>query len=118
MLAALLKAGYAGKVLLPLVDPPAVQRAFEVGVGQRARFSLGGVLDSRFKAVELEATVEMPVEATVEMPAETTAEMPVEATAEMPAEMPAEATVEATAEMPAEMPKRLPPRLRRNENAL
>jgi microcystin degradation protein MlrC len=59
MLAALLKAGYAGKVLLPLVDPPAVQRAFEVGVGQRARFSLGGVLDSRFNAVELEATVEM-----------------------------------------------------------
>lgn len=59
ILAALLKAGYAGKVLLPLVDPPAVQRAFEVGVGQRARFSLGGVLDSRFKAVELEATVEM-----------------------------------------------------------
>ena len=59
ILAALLAAGYPGKVLLPLVDTPAVQRAFAVGVGHRARFSLGGALDPRFKPVELEATVEM-----------------------------------------------------------
>ncbi len=59
VLAALLAVGYEGKVLLPLVDPPAVERAFAVGVGRRARFSLGGALDPRFKPVELEATVEM-----------------------------------------------------------
>ena len=59
ILAALLAAGYAGTALLPLVDPPAVERAFAVGVGQRARFALGGARDPRFKPVELEATVEM-----------------------------------------------------------
>ena len=59
ILAALLAAGYAGTALLPLVDPAAVERAFAVGVGQRARFVLGGARDPRFKPVELEATVEM-----------------------------------------------------------
>jgi microcystin degradation protein MlrC len=59
ILAALLEDGYEGKVLLPIVDAPAVERAFALGVGQSARFSLGGVLDSRFTPVELEASVAM-----------------------------------------------------------
>ena len=59
LLAALVDADYQGKVLLPLVDPPAVQRAIEIGLGQRATFSLGGACDPRFKPLELEATVAM-----------------------------------------------------------
>ena len=59
ILAALLEAGYEGSVLAPLVDPPAVRRAFEVGVGNTGGFSLGGVLDPRFTPLQLEATVSM-----------------------------------------------------------
>ncbi len=59
ILAALLEAGYDGRVLAPLVDPPAVRRAFEVGVGHSGRFSLGGALDPRFTPLQLEATVSM-----------------------------------------------------------
>ncbi len=59
ILAALLEQNYEGKVLVPIVDAPAVERAFALGVGQSARFSLGGVLDSRFTPVELQATVRM-----------------------------------------------------------
>ena len=59
LLAALLAAGYQGSVLLPLVDPPAVARAHEMGVGNSARFSLGGALDPRYEPVGLEATVRM-----------------------------------------------------------
>ncbi len=59
ILAALLEAGYEGSVLAPLVDPPAVRQAFETGVGNTGRFSLGGALDPRFTPLELEATVTM-----------------------------------------------------------
>ena len=59
ILAALLEAGYEGSVLAPLVDPPAVRRAFEVGVGNSGRFSLGGILDPRFAPLQVEATVTM-----------------------------------------------------------
>ncbi|HJP33838.1 MAG TPA: M81 family metallopeptidase [Candidatus Latescibacteria bacterium] len=59
ILAALLEAGYSGKVLLPIVDPPAAERAVETGVGQSAMFRLGGACDPRFSPVELEATVAM-----------------------------------------------------------
>ncbi len=59
LLAALMEAQYEGKVLLPLVDPPAVQCAVEVGLGQCATFSLGGALDPRFSPIELEAKVAM-----------------------------------------------------------
>jgi microcystin degradation protein MlrC len=58
-LTALLKAGYQGTVLAPLVDPPAVKRAFELGVGERDRFALGGALDGRFTPLDLEAEVRM-----------------------------------------------------------
>ena len=59
ILTALVAAAYEGKVLLPIVDPPAVRRAFAVGVGQSATFSLGGVCDPRFTPIELEASVAM-----------------------------------------------------------
>ena len=59
VLTELLTAGYAGTVLLPIVDAPAVQQAVQTGVGGSARFSLGGACDPRFTPVELDATVRM-----------------------------------------------------------
>ena len=59
LLAALVAADYKGKTLLPLVDPPAVRRAIETGLGNSATFSLGGACDPRFTPIELEATVRM-----------------------------------------------------------
>ena len=59
ILAALIEAGYEGTVLVPLVDVPAVERAYEVGVGKSATFTLGGALDRRFTPIELECTVRM-----------------------------------------------------------
>ena len=59
ILAALIEAGYEGTVLVPLVDVPAVEKAYEVGVGKSATFTLGGALDRRFTPIELECTVRM-----------------------------------------------------------
>ncbi len=59
LLAALIARRYPGRVLAPLVDPPAVQKAFEVGVGNSAAFELGGALDPRFEPLTLTATVDM-----------------------------------------------------------
>ena len=59
IIASLLAAGYDGHVLAPIVDAPAVERAFGVGVGNSSRFSLGGTLDSRFTPIEVEAAVTM-----------------------------------------------------------
>ena len=60
ILAGLLAHGYEKTVLLPLVDPPAVRRAFEAGVGRVIKTPLGGALDrTRFTPVELEVTVDM-----------------------------------------------------------
>ncbi|MGB1893787.1 MAG: M81 family metallopeptidase [Candidatus Latescibacterota bacterium] len=59
ILAALIEAGYEGTVLVPLVDVPAVEKAYEVGVGKSATFTLGGALDERFTPIELECTVRM-----------------------------------------------------------
>ncbi len=59
ILAALIEAGYEGTVLVPLVDVPAVERAYEVGVGNSATFTLGGALDRRFMPIQLECTVRM-----------------------------------------------------------
>jgi microcystin degradation protein MlrC len=53
-------AGYRGRLLAPLVDAPAVQRAFATGVGGTVRTAVGGTLDPRrFQPMELEATVRM-----------------------------------------------------------
>jgi microcystin degradation protein MlrC len=59
ILKALLQAGYGGRVLLPLVDPPAVEAAGRAGLGGTIRVSLGGAFDKRFAPVELEVTVEL-----------------------------------------------------------
>ena len=59
IITALLAAEYEGRVLAPIVDAPAVRRAFEVGVGNSTRFSLGGDLDSRFTPLDVEAIVSM-----------------------------------------------------------
>jgi microcystin degradation protein MlrC len=59
ILAALLQSDYQGKVLLPIVDPPAVRLAIDAGLGQSAAFSLGGACDPRFAPVQLTATVAM-----------------------------------------------------------
>jgi microcystin degradation protein MlrC len=59
VLSALVKKGYAGRVLAPLVDAPAVEQAISTGVGGTARFSLGGSVDSRYPPLELEASVKM-----------------------------------------------------------
>ena len=59
ILAALIEQNYPGRVLLPIVDPPAVRQAHEAGVGRTIRVKLGGALDPRFTPVELEAVVDM-----------------------------------------------------------
>ena len=59
VLAALVKAGYVGRALAPLVDAPAVEQAFAVGVGKVDRFSLGGTVDARYIPLDLEASVKM-----------------------------------------------------------
>ena len=52
-------AGYEKRVLLPIVDPPAVAAAFEAGVGSTLRVPLGGALDRRFPPIEVTAVVDM-----------------------------------------------------------
>lgn len=56
---ALRAAGVGASILAPLVDAPAVHRAFETGVGGRATFRLGGACDPRFARIEVEAEVAM-----------------------------------------------------------
>jgi microcystin degradation protein MlrC len=55
----MLRQGYAGRALLPIVDAPAVRAARAAGVGQRVRVRLGGTVDPRFVPVEVEGTVHM-----------------------------------------------------------
>ncbi|HWB04635.1 MAG TPA: M81 family metallopeptidase, partial [Verrucomicrobiales bacterium] len=43
----LMEAGYTGRVLLPLVDAPAVQRAMAAGIGGTIQTTVGGTLDPR-----------------------------------------------------------------------
>jgi microcystin degradation protein MlrC len=59
ILRALLDAGYNGTVLLPIVDPGAVDGAFAAGVGSTLRVCLGGAQDVRFQPVEVEVTVDL-----------------------------------------------------------
>ena len=59
ILRALLDAGYDGTVLLPIVDPAAVEAAFAAGVGGTVRVRLGGAFDPRFEPVELDVTVDL-----------------------------------------------------------
>lgn len=60
ILRALLDASYAKRALLPIVDPDAVQQAFEAGIGAVIETTLGGRLDpQRFEPVEVKATVRL-----------------------------------------------------------
>lgn len=60
VLRAVIRRGYRGRVLLPLVDPPAVKAAFAGGVGATIHVSLGGALDpGRFTPLAVEARVRM-----------------------------------------------------------
>jgi microcystin degradation protein MlrC len=53
-------AGYRGRVLAPLVDAPAVQRAFAAGPGAVVSTPVGGTLDPRrFRPMEIEARVRL-----------------------------------------------------------
>jgi microcystin degradation protein MlrC len=53
-------AGYRGRLLAPLVDAPAVQRAFAAGVGATLTLPVGGTLDpGRFRPWEIVAQVRM-----------------------------------------------------------
>ena len=53
----LLEAGFAGTILAPVTDAPAVAEAHRLGVGATGRFAIGGSLDPRFEPLELEASV-------------------------------------------------------------
>lgn len=59
ILRALVEAGYRRTVLLPLVDPPAVDAAFLAGVGAAIHIPLGGSLDPRFAPLEMECKVRL-----------------------------------------------------------
>ena len=56
----LVEAGYQGRALIPLVDPPAVAAAQRVGIGGKIRTSIGGALDPRrYRPLEIEGHVHM-----------------------------------------------------------
>ncbi len=59
ILRALVKAGYKRTALIPLVDKPAVEAAFDAGVGATIRVPLGGSLDPRFVPLEMVCQVRM-----------------------------------------------------------
>jgi microcystin degradation protein MlrC len=59
ILAAMLDARYSRTVLMPFVDPPAVQAAFAAGVGATVDITLGGQLDPRFARVPLTCKVRL-----------------------------------------------------------
>ena len=60
ILRALLAAGYQGTALIPIVDPGAVAAAFETGVGNMVRTTVGGALDkTRFTPLPIEGRVRL-----------------------------------------------------------
>ena len=60
ILIALQEAGFHRKVLAPVVDPSAVDRAFAAGVGGRIRGTVGGSLDpGRFRRMKFHGRVKM-----------------------------------------------------------
>lgn len=59
ILEAMLAADYSRTVLMPFVDPPAVQAAFAAGVGATIDITLGGRLDPRFTRVPLTCKVRL-----------------------------------------------------------
>ncbi|MEZ5906003.1 MAG: M81 family metallopeptidase [Geminicoccaceae bacterium] len=60
ILEGLLERGYPGRVLMPIVDAPAVERAHAAGVGASLQFAIGGSLDpARFPPLPVEGRVAM-----------------------------------------------------------
>ncbi|MFN7935566.1 MAG: M81 family metallopeptidase [Bryobacteraceae bacterium] len=60
ILRALLEAGYKRTALIPMVDPPAVEKAFATGVGTEIDVAVGGAMDrKRFTPVPIRARVRM-----------------------------------------------------------
>ncbi len=59
IISALVASGYRGRVLAPVVDPPAVAAALAAGIGERVHVTVGGQLDPRFEPLPLEATVRL-----------------------------------------------------------
>jgi microcystin degradation protein MlrC len=60
VLRALIEGGYEGCCLFPIVDAPAVQAAFDAGVGATVGVTLGGTLDpDRFRPLPVEAQVRL-----------------------------------------------------------
>ena len=56
----LIRQGYRGRTLLPVVDPAAVREAFRAGTGSTIHVTVGGALDSeRFQPVALDARVRL-----------------------------------------------------------
>ena len=56
----LTETGYRGRVLLPIVDAPAVAAAFQAGVGATISTTVGGTLDPRrFRPLSIEAKVRL-----------------------------------------------------------
>lgn len=56
----LVKQGYGGTVLAPVVDPAAVRKAFAAGVGATIRTTVGGACDpARYEPLELEMRVRL-----------------------------------------------------------
>ena len=55
----LLAAGYAGRALVPIVDPGAVATAFAAGVEAEVRVAVGGAFDRRHRPLEITARVQM-----------------------------------------------------------
>jgi microcystin degradation protein MlrC len=60
ILRALMEARYTGRTLLPLVDEPAVTKAFAAGIGATIQAAVGGTLDpKRFRPLPITARVRL-----------------------------------------------------------
>ncbi|MBI1324425.1 microcystin degradation protein MlrC [bacterium] len=56
----LMKAGFQGRTLIPIVDSPAVEAAFAAGIGGMVTTTVGGTLDpARFRPVEITGKVRL-----------------------------------------------------------
>ncbi len=56
----LMRQEYLGRVLAPVVDPAAVQKAFDAGIGATIRTTVGGAFDrARYEPLEIEAGVHL-----------------------------------------------------------
>lgn len=56
----LVRQQFAGSALIPIVDPKAVQQAFEAGIGSTIKVTVGGACDSkRYQPLELVAKVRL-----------------------------------------------------------